>query len=259
MLIPRLLDGEPEDGPSPIGVPDTYMPDQHDCPILCIDYSNIRSWISYQSVDRLARCHDPTLLQFSVTQALDDPASNILIRSCKLKTGSGVVSTTTHMENPKKANNLYPRPFDYAPTCTATGTQVQDRLEPAASSGIKGSGAEVASLLESLQPFFDARDNCNEKFLFASHKQTVVSIYIGDNLGKATATSALRALALRLRNDEGVADRTVAQLCSTGRRTERVFGIFIDNTGDLVTAQKTALEWSEGKCAGKGGENLEIT
>ena len=250
----------PLDGSSPIGVPETYIPDQHDCPVPCVDYSNPHSWISYQSTIRLSHCQEPMLLQLSVTQAIDDSASSILIRSCKLTAGPVAIFNATNIENPKKANNLYPQPLTYAPACKATGTQSQDKLVLAASSGVKGNGDEVANLLESMQPFFDARDNCNERFLFASYKQTVVSIYIGDQLGKATATSALRALAGRLRTNGAVANRTIAQVCSSGRHAESVFGIFIENNGNFAVAQKTTMEWSEGKCAaeGKGEGNDEV-
>jgi hypothetical protein len=52
-----------EDDPSPIADIDTYYPDQHDCPLPCTDYSNIHSWITYFSTERLRRCTQPMYVQ----------------------------------------------------------------------------------------------------------------------------------------------------------------------------------------------------
>jgi hypothetical protein len=71
-----------DDDASPIGDMTTYYPDQHDCPLQCEDLTNTNSWITYFSVERLSRCNETMLLQFSVTQPLDRPDSTILIRSC---------------------------------------------------------------------------------------------------------------------------------------------------------------------------------
>lgn len=242
-----------EDDPSPIGDPLTYYPDQHDCPVPCADYSNMHSWIPYLSVDRLRRCQEPMLLQFSVTQPLNDPGSNTLIRSCMLGSRSAVVSTApAPMENPKKASDLFEGSLDSAPACAAIGIEVPGKLKLAASSDGNGSAAEVTGLLKGMQKFFDDQDNCDENFLFAYHKQTVVSLYIGAGLGKPTVESALKALTEQLRSNGPVSERTVTQLCSSGRRPEHVFGISIDTTGDLAAVQQTALEWSKGNCAVNG-------
>lgn len=44
------IDGTPaaepvdEDDPSLIADPTAYLPDQHDCPLSCVDYANTHSW-----------------------------------------------------------------------------------------------------------------------------------------------------------------------------------------------------------------------
>jgi len=55
----RVVDPVGEEDPSPIADINTYYPDQHDCPLPCVDYANIHSWIPYLSVARLQRCHQP--------------------------------------------------------------------------------------------------------------------------------------------------------------------------------------------------------
>ncbi|KAK2599166.1 hypothetical protein QQS21_005356 [Conoideocrella luteorostrata] len=249
--------------PSPIGDIDAYDPDQHDCPLPCEDFANMHSWTPYVSVERLNRCKDPMLLQFSVTQPLDDPQSSIYIRSCTIN-GKNKVSTfsakTSNVDNPKKTKNLYEGgSLRFAPACAVAGTEVRDQLQLAASSGGgNGNGREAAALLQGMAKFFKAKDNCNEKFLFAYHKQTVASVYIGAGLGKTTASSALEALASTLQSQSSVANHTVAELCSSKRKPQSVFGIFVDTSGDLAAVQKSALAWSQGSCAIAQGGDLKM-
>ncbi|RYO80140.1 hypothetical protein DL764_009933 [Monosporascus ibericus] len=245
-----------EDDPSPISDSKTYYPDQFDCPLPCADYSNTHSWTPYFSLDRLRRCEEPMLLQFSVSHPLDDPDTTVLIRSCTLRSVSvadsnaGVAATGVRVENPKKSQELLDASLDIAPACAVTGKELQENLSLSASgSGGKGSGGEIARLLEGMQRFFDAEDNCDESFLFAYYRQTVASVYIGPGLGKPTIGSAMKALAARLQTGDSIPSRTVAQLCNRGRQPERVFGVSIDTTGDLAGVQKTVWDWSQGDCA----------
>lgn len=219
------LDGDQVSGPvtdgdpSPIADPLTYHPDQHDCPLPCTDLSNVHSWITYFSVDRLRRCKEPMLLQFSVLHPLDDPRTTTLIRGCTLSSSTGdadkssVSAMATEVENPKKEAKLFEPSLDVTPACVAPGLETQGRLELAAS-GATGNRdvTEVTSLLQDMQKYFEAKDNCNEKFLFGYYKQIVASIYIGAELGKPTVGSAVTALVKHLKAAGPTANQTVAQL-----------------------------------------------
>jgi hypothetical protein len=239
-----------EDDFSPIGDPTTYCPDQHNCPLPCVDYANMHSWIPYFSTNRLARCKAPMLLQFSVSKPLDDPASDILIRSCTLAEQSPATvsrlgnSSSASIEISKKASRLFQASLDVAPACAFAGTQVKGKVELVASSnGGKGNRVEVDGVLKGLQKFFDAQDNCDENFAFAYYGKTVASIYIGPGLGKLTVESAIKVLGGRLENEGSVANRTVAQLCSSERCSVRAFSVAINTTGDLAAVQQIAAEW----------------
>jgi hypothetical protein len=233
-----------KDDSSPISDPSTYYPDGHYCPLPCVDYTNVHSWITYFSVDRLQRCQKPMLLKFSITQPLDDPSSNILIRSCTLESrGDTTLSSAVPIENPKKVNNWLPGSLRSAQACTTTGKEVEDELRIGRSSDRqKNADNEPLGLLEGMQKFFNAEDNCDENLLFAYHNQTVATIYIGSSLGKTTVKSALEALTGNLRAGGFVSNHAVAELCGSGRPPDRVFGISLDTTGDLSAAQKTAIE-----------------
>lgn len=246
-----------EDDPSPISDPNTYHPDQYDCPLACVDYANTHSWTPYLSVACLHRCKEPMLLQFSVTQPLDENNSTILIRSCTLgpRPQGPKTATLPRVKNPKLGSNLFEGgSLDLAPACATEGTETDLRLQLGTSHGEGNTedSSKAADLLEGMLDYFAADDNCDENFLFAYHQKTVASLYIGAGLGKPTVASALEALAGHLRSSTSIPDYTVAQLCGNGRRPERVFGISIGTTGDLAAVQSAAFEWSKGNCAVKG-------
>ncbi|PGG99158.1 hypothetical protein GX51_06417 [Blastomyces parvus] len=234
----------------------SYDPDQHQCPLPCIDYANTHSWIPYLSVDRLRHCEEPMLLQFSITEPLDDPTSNILIRSCTLGSRQAVPAAERSMrKNPPRSNNHVQRSLDPASACAAAVTEEDHKLQvltgdttTTSTDSITGDD-DVSILLEGMRKFFNAQDNCDKNFLFSYYKRMVAGIYIGDGLGKPTVASVLNALTERLQTSKSVGNRTVAQLCGGERVPEQIFGVTIDATGNLAAVQKTALEWSKGNCA----------
>jgi hypothetical protein len=119
-----------DDDASPIADMATYYPDLHDCPLECEDPNNTNSWITYFSVERLKRCNETMLLQFSITQPLDKSDSTILIRSCSLGCSNGNDATIgpelPTVENPKKDEKLYLPSLESAPACTAEGIETKD-------------------------------------------------------------------------------------------------------------------------------------
>lgn len=231
----QIVDPVTEDDPSPIADPITYHPDQHDCPLPCIDYTNVHMWTPYFSVDRLQRCEKPMLLQFSVSHSLGDPNNSLLIRSCTLGSDSSTAdrtianATSVQIDNPKKADNLVENSLDVSPACASDGTRVDGKLALSTSSGGGTvNGAEIASLLAGMRDFFNAKNNCDEIYLFAYHKKTVASVYLGPGLGKPTVASALEVITNRLKADSAVANATVAQICSKGSKPETILGVSID-------------------------------
>ncbi|KAL2127778.1 hypothetical protein VTI74DRAFT_10183 [Chaetomium olivicolor] len=74
--------------------------------------------------------------------------------------GEDLSAYTRAMEHPKKPERLFDAKLNSAPACLGMGR------------------------------FFNARDNCDENFLFPWHKQTAASLYIGAALGKPTVGSA---------------------------------------------------------------------
>ncbi|KAH7117543.1 hypothetical protein B0J11DRAFT_591820 [Dendryphion nanum] len=229
-----------ENDPSPTGDLTTCYPDQHDCPLACKDYANIH-----------------------ISQPLDDANSTTLIRNCTLEAHDEdvvVAAGVRAVENPKKDNKLYQPSLESAPAGASgsgirkTEDEVQFASQTPASSGNRsrlhaGEAAHDAGrLLEGMHNFFRAEDNCGETFLFAQQNETVVAIYIGDAMGKATVDLMLQALTRRISANATMDSHTVAELCGSGRASERSFIVAITTTGDLTGVQKTSLAWSKGNC-----------
>ncbi|KAF4450549.1 glycoside hydrolase family 18 protein [Fusarium austroafricanum] len=249
----QAVDPVTEDDPSPIADINTYHPDQHDCPPSCVDYTNTHSWIPYFSVERLDRCQEPLLLQFSISQPLGNPGSTTLIRSCSIASNSSSIGGS--IKNPKKGKDLFQGGrLATAPACMIDGDPVDDvlRLGTSSTKSDKQTAVKASKLLQGMKKFFEAKDNCDEKFLFAYHQQVVAGVYIGAGLGKVTAKSALGSLAGHIQTSNSFANETIVELCGKGRRPDRVFGISVDTTGNLAAVQNKALQWSKGISAFQG-------
>jgi hypothetical protein len=206
-----------ENDPSPIADPLTYMPEQQDCPSPCsVDYGNAHKWTPYYSIDRLQRHGLPILLYSSVLHPLDEPNTDVLIRSCALgtdptSTGDRSVTnaTSTHIENPKLKTDLL-QPMDLAPACAVEGHITSGELVLTTSAGRASSRAALA-ILDGIKTFFNATDDCYKTFLFAYYNQTVAGVHIGAALGKRTVTSVVQAVAGELQASSFLGNQTVAQ------------------------------------------------
>lgn len=231
-----------------------YDVDLHECPLSCVDYSNGHSWIPYLSVSRLHRCQEPLLLQLSVKESLDNPVSNILIRTCSLASGLRTQSDNqATIENTKKADELYQSSLETAPACASVDKESQGDLQLSLDSDNSKESEGTVTILDCMQTYFAAEDNCDESFLYAYNNGTVAGLYISAGLGKSTVKSALNALSERLRAEGTVGNRTVAQLCGTERPSQYIIGISIDTTGNLTAVQKATQEWSKGECVADQG------
>jgi hypothetical protein len=226
--------------------PDTYYQALHDCPIPCADFANTHSWIGYTSVDRLNRCAEPMLLDFSVAQPLGNSDTDVFIRSCKLE-AANATSIKSSIVNPKTSSNILRRDTESTPSCSAVGSQVPTDLKVLSSGKASGNSSEMTSLLRRMTPYFETKENCNEKFIFGYFNKTVAGVYIGAGLGKPTVASGLKALADQLQANSSAPSRMVAQLCDQ-KSADKVFGIAIDSTGDLAGLQKTVMTWASGSC-----------
>lgn len=266
-LAAMNIDGSHAVGPvsesdaCPISNPEDYIPEQHDCPLPCLDFSNVHSWTPFLSVNRLQRCQEPMLLQFTITQPLDDPASDIYIRACTLNVSGSNSTLPTELQlprvnNPKKDTSLVDGgSLTSAPACSRGPVrQVEGQLQLLASKepNLNGTRNQLAFLFQGMGHFFADKDNCDESYLFAHHKQNVAAIYVGAKLSKSTARSALESFTSMLDDPSNLAYHVLAEFCESNQDPDRNMGIAFSSTAsDLALMQKRALRWSQGQCASK--------
>ncbi|KAF4586078.1 glycoside hydrolase family 18 protein [Ophiocordyceps camponoti-floridani] len=242
----------------PTGNRTGYYPDLNNCPPACLDYANIHSWTTYHSLERLRRCKKPMLLDLTVSQPVNDPLSTILFRVCTLEPvpEDDPRKSLPPMANPKKDTRLWRPSLEYEPACIQTGVEKLAKLSLMMSTKERNSsGEDVARLVEGTRDYFNARDNCNENFIFGYHGDIVVGVYIGESLGKPTANSALNIVADEIRRHGTLPNQITSNMCK-GRLSTRSFGVFIDTSGNLALVQRIVLAWSQGYCLSSYSEDF---
>lgn len=270
------LDGSPAvapagpDDPSPLGDITEYVPDRHDCPPPCGhgDLTDVNTWIRYHSVQRLERCGEPMLMQLAIYRPLDDPNSDVVIHTCTTNKDGRVAPSTPKKpasRHRKRNTQLHTSPLDMAQACKSTGsptdTSVQVFTTGATTGGGQAPDQDAAVLMQGIQSYFAAAENCNENFLFARLNHTLVGVYVGKRLGKQTVESVLQPLAEHIRGGGLGRNHTIAQVCGDGRDPETGFGVVFNVVGSLQAVQETLANWGRGVCAtadsGGAAQDLE--
>lgn len=116
-------------------------------------------------------------MQLSVKESLTDPNSNILIRTCSLASGlrTQPVNKVT-VENPKNAEDLCRSNLETTSACASVGTESQGELQLSTNSRDSRKHGDTITILDGMQTYFAAEDNCDENFLFAYNNGTVAGL-----------------------------------------------------------------------------------
>ncbi|KAH8896256.1 hypothetical protein GQ53DRAFT_713976 [Thozetella sp. PMI_491] len=250
------VDGNPilvVNGTTPVDVPSTYYSDLHPCPAACGDLKS-NNWTVYTSVDRLATCGEPMLLDFAIHNPLDDPNTITSLKVCT----SGNATTTTNAlfaaakapdsSSSSKRDALVPTPKRDAPVCASGASEAQTKLSFGRSGASTAKNDEILETLDHLSAFFEDEHHCDTTVLFGYTDGAVAGIYIGSSFGKSTISSAIKELSEQVKSD-GPSETMTAQLCAKGRNSNHVFGIAVDTTGNLAAVQKSVASWSKAECA----------
>lgn len=106
------------------------------------------------------------ILRFSVLRPLDDPDTDVLIRSSTLGTDPTAASDRTiiksvsiPIDNPKNRTGLFDTSFELAPACAINGKETSAELAVSTRGGRGGSDQEIVGLLDGMRDFVDTKDN----------------------------------------------------------------------------------------------------
>lgn len=228
----------------------------------------MNTWIRYHSVQRLERCGEPMLMQLAIYHPLDDPRSDFVIHTCTTNRDGRVASSIHNKpasKHRKRSQQLHTSPLDMAQACKSAGsptdTSVQVFTTGSSTGGGQAPDQDATILMQGIEAFFGAAENCNVNFLFARLNDTLAGVYVGKRLGKQTVESMLQPLAEHVRNGGLGRNHTIAQVCGDGRDPEAGLGIVFNVVGNLRAVQETLANWGRGICAtaesGSGAQRLE--
>ncbi|KAL5342014.1 hypothetical protein BJX70DRAFT_405367 [Aspergillus crustosus] len=206
-----------------------------ECPVDCtLVGTNTSAWYRYGSLDRLDRaCNKPLLLDFALSNNVDDEESIVAISACTADytgvTGSNSDATCARpdVDQARRTSSL---------RRVSSGPSSPERVD------------QVVTALGNLRGFTLSDAGCNETIKFAYSRDVAVGVYGGSGLaGQGVLGTALGNLIRQIQEAGSVAESVAVELCgnSTARYT---LGIAIDGTGDLGAVQHAVQGWKNGTC-----------
>jgi chitinase len=211
------------------------------CPVSCSDSGlDSSAWSVYHSLDRLALCDSPMLLDFNLFNMLDDPATHVGIAAC-----------TADLES---SSSLSRRDTSGDSSCladSATPSNVTSSVELASYGKASSSTAatDVVNALEQLQAAVAlSGSDCHEVIRTVYSGKAAVGVYVGSGLSsQGVASSVLDQLVSEIDSAGSIAQETLVQVC--GNDTSRYsLGIFASTTGDLPSVQQALQTWRNNSC-----------
>ncbi|KAA8642528.1 hypothetical protein EYZ11_007638 [Aspergillus tanneri] len=202
--------------------PDVFQSQLQPCPEACASHRS-QDWTVYPSFDRLSFCHKPILFNFAIHTSVNDSSKTLKFRACTAGDGW----------NKKTSNAL------------AIGDSVYN------STNDHGLNA-----LTQVQAYLHAGADCTKNIMLGYYNSTVVGVYVGEALCKATASSAIDRLLSQVKR--AVPATMLMQLCSDQCDADHVFGIAVSPIADLVAVQAALVSWSKGKCESRLGDATSL-
>ncbi|KAI0419879.1 class V chitinase Chi100 [Xylaria grammica] len=212
------------------------------CPSSCSDAgTNSNAWFTYAGtdLDRLRGCNMTMLLDFTLSNTIDDPKSQFGLSACE-------ADLTSSPEDSELSESR-------AASCLLANVQQTNTtsLLQLGSSGTS-SVAQVASVLSALDQLLGyagmSSGSCNETIQFASSGNTAVGAYAGSGLtSQGLLASILQSLSTQVREDGSVADNLMVQMCSNSSARYSL-GVFISTKGDLAAIQRATQLWKNSSC-----------
>lgn len=207
------------------------------CPQICSDtgIDDASGWFQYHSTDRLSLCNATMLLDFQLTNSLNDPDTRVNIAAC---TADLVSSKTTATKD-----------------CVLDGVQQSNvtlSLQLASSDATSQTLGRMSNLVDALTQMrahsMLKTAGCDETILFSQSGDIAVGVYVGSGLaGQRVVPPVLDQLSAYAQSVDSLPENLVVQLChNTSARYS--MGIFTNANGDLGAVQLGLQKWKNGTC-----------
>ncbi|EGX88043.1 glycosyl hydrolase, family 18, putative [Cordyceps militaris CM01] len=251
------LEEPPED-------PRTFYSDLHPCPRAC-DGKHSDEWDLFTSIGRLEYCIEPMLIDVALYNPLDDKETITVIRACTQGNANSRVNAAFGPSNgPEFHNapllnrrNILSRPRRSSLECPVgkdRSTVIQ--LSMSGSSPKDGHLDAAVFLLHQVLELFQESATCHTKSMLGYLNGTVVGVYAGTSINKASVHSVLEEITPLL-TKEKVANAT-AQICDSRGSARDVVGVAISSNGDLAAVQDALRLWDRVDCAANLASAQEI-
>lgn len=224
---------------TPVDTPGTYWTALHACPKPCGD-NGPEKWTVYNSVNRLAVCKAPLLLDFAIYNSLEDKTA-VKIHACTIgNSGKGKRSVA---KNGTDANSG----IAASENCLASTKTTSIPLSLDVSEKATSDANDVLLSLSFLRDHV-SKSSCGNTVSFVYVNGTVAGLYSGADIHKSTAASLLDEASTAIKA-KGSYHHMRSQICDKNRNANQIVGVTINTQGSLAAVQKDVATWADAKCS----------
>lgn len=210
------------------------------CPARCSDAGNNPSnWTVYHDAGRLAWCNETMLLDFAIYNPLEDPETQISIRSCSADANTNANGTPNRLRS------------DVSCVPAKNEVEVKASLQMTwTNSPNQGNAVEVvAAALQMLSYLAQTDAGCDSTTVFASSGHATMGLYSGSQIQAQGISKVVLQQFIDQVQSQGIFDSLLVQLCgSDDRGADFALGIVANTNASLAFVQSAVKTWSDGKC-----------
>ncbi|KAL4944609.1 hypothetical protein BDV06DRAFT_220125 [Aspergillus oleicola] len=215
------------------------------CPEACSLSGNPFDWIQYHSMEHLAQCKEPMLLDLSLYNDLSKADSHHTILAC---------TPDTEREEEGNSDNVRRR-------ATSKINYEEDSLSlQLASWGQSTRNSEdtgsIETLLQTMQVWLGQSSQDRQFHILGQYGKTTAGLYVGPRFSRADAGKVVVQKTLQLMEDN-TAPLSALQNCGSG--AQDTIGIAISTNGDISSIQKILGKWRDGECPSDSDSNTEVS
>jgi hypothetical protein len=238
---------------APTLAPTNYDPysQRTNCPPTCRKPADSSSWILYREANQRAGCNRRVLVDLSLYHGVESEALPYPMRSCSVEELDKSQSTSFKIHKGTTAT-VDEQWQTHDIQITRWHTQVLD-------ANIMSVTSHTATTVTSgLAQMIKSQENGSTSRLFARLGLVIVGLYGGSQIDKEILGGIIQQFAEQEAHHQVAQTSVAVQFCRPEMHGSKIFGMFVDTTGDL-NAVKTALgAWNNGTCIGTGRGETEV-
>lgn len=202
------------------------------CPLSC---SKDGPWALYSSLEDLSTCDKTILFETNLYNEITSSSSAVGIRSCVATEAASRLKSRQTFVVP--SSNSTPSTFD----SRVNTVDLKIRMRNG-----KGDDHSISEAVSALSAYVQNQEDGTTVALFAKYGNSIVGIYGGLQLEKKSLSALIRNTLDRFQPQN--AKQAAVEYCKDDSLSSQMFGIFVDNSGDVATVQAALRGWSKAEC-----------